>query len=148
MLNLCWSDINFNRRIASVRITKNGDPRALPLPQVVVEELVNHREVGSGLVFASTIRPGVPFDYKKRWQIAVEVAGLLRPAGHPEHFRFHDLRHTAVSYLVQNGATLYGTAEVLGHRSIETTKRYAHLDTKRKREATDRVLGSIFRESQ
>ena len=146
MLNVRWSDIDFKRRIASVRMTKNGDPRELPLPVVVIQELLRHREVGNGLVFGSTIRIGQPFEYKKHWTAALKTSGLLHPVGHPKYFRFHDLRHTAASYLVQNGATLYETGEVLGHKSLETTKRYAHLDTSRKREVTDRVFGSIFNE--
>jgi integrase len=44
--------------------------------------------------------------------------------GQIEDFRFHDLRHTAASYLVMNGATLHEAGEVLGHKSMETTKRY------------------------
>jgi len=42
------------------------------------------------------------------------------------NFRFHDLRHTAASYLAMSGATLAEIAEVLGHRSLQVTKRYSH----------------------
>jgi site-specific recombinase XerD len=42
-----------------------------------------------------------------------------------------------------NGATLYETGEVLGHRSVQTTKRYAHLSIEHKRNLTDRVFGDI-----
>ena len=44
-----------------------------------------------------------------------------------ENFRFHDLRHTAGSYLTMAGVPEKGVGEVLGHRSSEMTNRYAHL---------------------
>ena len=57
--------------------------------------------------------------------------------------RFHDLRHSAASYLAMNGASLLEIAEVLGHRSIETTKRYSHLSVEHKQQLTDRILGAL-----
>jgi integrase len=51
---------------------------------------------------------------------AVERAGV--PAGSP-----HDMRHTAASWLVQAGVDLYRVQALLGHESIRTTQRYAHL---------------------
>ena len=62
-----------------------------------------------------------------------------------EDFRFHDLRHTAASYLVMNGATLYETGEVLGHKSIQTTKRYAHLSTAHKSSLTERIFSEVLK---
>ena len=47
-----------------------------------------------------------------------------------------------------NGATLHECAEVLGHKSIETTKRYAHLSVEHKRSLTDRVMGDIFSDNK
>ena len=44
-----------------------------------------------------------------------------------ENFRFHDLRHPAASYLAMNGATPSELAEILGHKTMQMVKRYAHL---------------------
>jgi integrase len=41
--------------------------------------------------------------------------------------RFHDLRHTAASYLAQAGANTFRVAQFLGHRDLSTVARYAHL---------------------
>jgi integrase len=44
--------------------------------------------------------------------------------------RVHDLRHTTASLLIQAGVPLYTVGAILGHKSLQTTRRYAHLDTK------------------
>jgi integrase len=54
--------------------------------------------------------------------------------------RFHDLRHTAASLLIQAGVDLYRVGTILGHSDIRTTKRYAHLAVDDLRSAVN-VLG-------
>lgn len=44
--------------------------------------------------------------------------------------RFHDFRHTTASLLINAGVPLYTVGAILGHKSVQTTKRYAHLDIK------------------
>ena len=58
-----------------------------------------------------------------------------------QNFRFHDLRHTAASYLLEGGASLAQIGEILGHRSAQTSKRYSHLSTKKKAALAERLLG-------
>ena len=133
--SLRWEWIDFTLRQVRLPKTKNGQPRVLTLPHAAVRELMTfrHRE---GLVFQSSFRKAVPTDEKKHWVRALKKAEI-------ENFRFHDLRHTAASYLAMGGATLLEIAEVLGHRSIQTTKRYAHLSVSHKQALTDRLLGDL-----
>ena len=113
----------------------------LTLPLPVFNELTKFR--GIGLIFPSVLKPWQPKEIKKLWASALKNSNLLYPTTDSRYFRFHDLRHTAASYLVMNGATLFETGEVLGHKSVETTKRYAHLSVEHKQKLTDRVFGGL-----
>ena len=75
-------------------------------------------------------------NFEQPWQLALLNAGIRQ-------FRFHDLRHSCASALAQNGATLLEIAEVLGHRQLQVTKRYAHLCTGHKAKLINRVLGQV-----
>jgi len=137
LINLRWTDIDFDKSLASLADTKNGEPRINPVPPPTLQELRKFRKIGNGYIFSSPNKPDKPFEFTKRWKSALIEADI-------ENFRFHDLRHTAASYLVMAGATLHETAEVLGHKSTETTKRYAHLSTGHKSALVERVMGGLF----
>ena len=82
-------------------------------------------------------------DFKEHWETALKQSKWLYSQDHSKRFRFHDLSHSTGSHLVMNGATIYETGEILGHRSVQTTKRYAHLSIKHKRNLMDSVFGDI-----
>jgi integrase len=66
-----------------------------------------------------------------------------------ESFRFHDLRHTFASWLVQRGRTLKEVQEALGHQTITMTMRYSHLAPDRLRAAVAALDGMLpARESE
>lgn len=132
-LGLRWCGIDWHARTALLPVTKNGEPRVLSFPEPVLAELKRHRQIGNALVFAGD-NPERPFTHRKPWVRALREAGI-------ENLRVHDLRHTAASWLVMSGASLHEAASVLGHKSVATTRRYAHLSTAHKQALTDRVLG-------
>lgn len=60
------------------------------------------------------------------------------------NFRFHDLRHSAASYLAMNGASLLEIGEILGHKTLSMVKRYAHLTESHTRSVVERMTRAVF----
>jgi len=136
LLGLKWNDIDFNQNTAYIATTKNGEPKVLPLVSEVIIELNKFKQEGSRLVFNSEIKPNKPYSFFKVWKKALEQANI-------QDFRFHDLRHTTASYLAQNGASLLEIADVLGHKQIQMTKRYAHLCIDHKKKLINKVMSNL-----
>mgnify|MGYP001154716684 CR=1 FL=1 len=78
---------------------------------------------------------GNPFDsIKNSFRSAVKRAGIT-------DFRFHDLRYTFASQLILKGASLKVVQEILGHKTMTMTLRYAHLSQEHKKEAVNLLNG-------
>lgn len=69
---------------------------------------------------------------KSAWRHARVIAGM-------PHVNFHDLRHSCVSILVAFGVDLYTISKVLGHSSLQSTQRYAHLQVEPQRAALQKI---------
>ena len=137
LTGLRWCDLDMARGIAHVGTTKNGDPKVLPLvPNVVTAIKTLPMVAPEHLVFRSKRDCDKPFAYEPLYAQALRDAKIT-------NFRFHDLRHSCASMLAQNGATLLEIADLLGHRQLQVTKRYAHLATSHKSALVNRVLGAI-----
>lgn len=134
ILNLKWStNVDLLRGRLLLFDTKNNESRGVPLAGHALELLKDHskiRRLDSDFLFPCKGKnPNKPFDIRVPWGKALKCAQI-------EDFRFHDLRHSAASYLAMNGATLAEIAEVLGHKTLQMVKRYAHL-------SEDHTLGVI-----
>ena len=138
LLGLTWADVDLDAGIASLGRTKNGDRRTLILlPQVVEALRPFHATDGTRYVFGSKkSRCQKPAAIDTSWHKAIARAAV-------KNFRFHDLRHCCASYLAQAGVPLNVIADVLGHRKMDMTKRYAHLTTQTKATAMQAALGKI-----
>jgi site-specific recombinase XerD len=79
-----------------------------------------------------TIQPqGKPYqDVKRSFHTALRRSGI-------KDFHFHDLRHTFASHLVMAGVDLTTVKELLGHKTLTMTLRYAHLAPTHKVKAVD-----------
>jgi integrase len=114
--------------------TKNKESRAIPLQHHafdLVKEMSTVTHTDTDLLFPGK-NPRTPVEIRKPWVNALKKANV-------PNFRFHDLRHSAASYLAMNGATLAEIAEVLGHKTLQMVKRYAHLSEQH----TSRVVGAM-----
>jgi len=123
ILGLKWKDVDLDRGIITLHETKNNERRVLPLTGHALALMKEHsklRRIDTDLVFPSNHNPKQPIDIRTPFENALKRAGI-------SDFRFHDLRHSAASYLAMNGASLAEIAEVLGHKTLQMVKRYAHL---------------------
>lgn len=122
IMGLKWDDVDFKRGVITLHETKNGERRLLPLAGHALALMRDHakvRRIDTELVFPNR-KGDKPADIRTGFENALEQAGI-------KDFRFHDLRHSAASYLAMNGASLAEIAEVLGHKTLQMVKRYAHL---------------------
>lgn len=141
LLGLTWGDVDLDAKpfgLARVARTKNGDARTLVLlPQVVAVLRPFAMKDATRVVFGSVAsRYTRPASIDTAWDKALKRSGV-------ENFVFHDLRHCCASYLVQAGVDLAVVADVLGHRKLDMTRRYAHMRTETKARAMAAALGSI-----
>jgi len=86
--------------------------------------------VHSGLVLAHTDgRPVDSSNFRHRFAASVRIAWVGSPKHRRKvgHVRLHDLRHTYASRLLRAGVPLEEVSRLMGHASITTTMRYAHL---------------------
>lgn len=141
ILGLHWEDVSFEHRRIILRDTKNGETRSVPLVAVaydLMKEYSKVRRMDTPLVFPRVGKEGdKPMSIREAWVSAVEDAGIA-------DFRFHDLRHSAASYLAMNGATLAEIADVLGHKTLQMVKRYAHLSESHTLGVVERMNQKIF----
>ena len=109
--------------------TKNGDRRAVPA----------HPRIRHLLGMLPLTAPKITI--QRAWQRARAAAGL-------PHLHFHDLRHSAASEMVNAGVDLYTVGAVLGHKSSQSTKRYAHLATDTMRAAIGKIGQKLTHQGQ
>jgi integrase len=125
-MNLTWADIDFSNRRIILEETKNGERRAAPLVGKAFELLDELRKNKVRRIDTNLVFPGIHAMNKGSASIRTAFLFALKKAK-IENFKFHDLRHSAASYLAMNGATLAEIAAVLGHKTLAMVKRYAHL---------------------
>jgi integrase len=125
VMNLRWGQIDFKRKVITLEKTKNGDKRALGLvgeALVLLQKRAKVRNLKDDRVFPPTERAKKAdcLDLRQPWEAALKEAGVT-------DFHWHDMRHTAASYLAMSGVSLVEIAKMLGHRTLAMVARYAHL---------------------
>jgi len=142
--NLRWQDVDWHSGQLSIRDSKNGEGRVVPLDGAVLALLkIRRGQMPEGLSACKDEPPeaqefiferaatwgrdgsrcpggGRLGSIKRAFKTACKRARL-------KDLRFHDLRHTYASRFIQSGGSLYALQKLLGHKSIAMTQRYAHL---------------------
>ncbi|WP_159281212.1 site-specific integrase [Rahnella variigena] len=134
IVNLEWQQIDMQRKVAWIHPEESKSGKAIGVAlndtacKVLREQIGNHQKWvfvhttaskrSDGSVTAAVRKLRV--DSNTAWRLALKRAGI-------ENFRFHDLRHTWASWLIQAGVPLSVLQEMGGWESIEMVRRYAHL---------------------
>ncbi len=136
ILGLRWSEVDFERTCLRLNDSKTG-AKVIPLGAAAMQVIAAQvrREGGSDYVFAGA-HGGPLGSIGKVWRQIRAAAGLA-------DVRLHDLRHSFASNIVNAGGSLPVIGALLGHRSTQTTARYAHLADDPLRAVADRAAGSI-----
>ena len=122
LLALDWSDVDLERGLIYLRKTKNGEARRVRLSAPLKAALAEapSKFAGGPVFLNASGEPLVRACIRGPFKTACKRAWIA-------NCRFHDLRHTAASWLVQAGIPLNTVRDILGHKSITMTLRYAHL---------------------
>jgi len=140
LMELKWQDVNLKDRYLILHETKNGERRRVPLAGLALEQLREHskiRRLDTNLLFPGKANLDKPIDLYRPWQTALKRAEIT-------DFKWHDLRHCTASYLAMNGASLAEIAEVLGHKTLQMVKRYAHLSDGHVSSVVESMNAKIF----
>lgn len=122
ILSLLWANVDLANGEIKLIETKNNTPRSVPLHTAALAVLKNRKQhATSKYVFPSKVDNEQHIKSMKR-----SFAHALKDAG-IDDFRWHDMRHTAASYLAKAGVSPLMIAAILGHKSLSMVKRYAHL---------------------
>ena len=130
LFKLDWRNVDLDHnRIVFVE-TKNGEDRAVRLTdraRAILEHL-GPNDCGPVFTYKGKVLASVTSSFER----ARRIAGM-------EDVRFHDLRHTFASRLVQRGVPLYEVMQLTGHKSLVMVQRYAHLAP----EFQERAIGAL-----
>ena len=123
MLALRFRDVDIERCTATIRESKNGYSRTIPLSSLAVAILETRMAVMSVKDKARNGRifPLTPVAVRLAWDKLTKRAKI-------EDLHFHDLRHEAISRFFEMGLTVPEVASISGHRDIRMLLRYAHAD--------------------
>lgn len=129
ILTLKWDNVDMKHGFILLDITKNGERREIPINDTLRGVLQGiTRRLDIPYVFYDNAT-GKPYrDVKRSFNTALRRAGI-------KDFHFHDLRHTFASHLVMAGVDITTVKELLGHKTLTMTLRYAHLAPSHKVEA-------------
>lgn len=124
LYGLTWEMVDWFSRMLNIPTSKNGEAIHIPLNNAAIAAvksvLPEKEEQRTGHIFRSK-KTGEPLENWRHWfGKALKTAGIV-------NFRGHDLRHDFASRLRRRGAKLEDIAELLAHKSLTMTKRYAHL---------------------
>ncbi|KJS02315.1 MAG: hypothetical protein VR65_05790 [Desulfobulbaceae bacterium BRH_c16a] len=127
--SLRWQHIDIKTRTIKVMDPKNSENRMVFMTDAIFEMFEGlEKEKPDKLVFPSRVG-GIQSDASHSFHRSVDELGLNDGIDDRRlKVVFHTLRHTAASWLVNQGITLPVIAKILGHKTLQMTERYSHVN--------------------
>jgi integrase len=127
ILTLKWTNVDLDNSIITLEHTntKSKKTRRIPINSVLRRLLLEQKLKSGGSEFVFLSQDGKP--YKRHDSLKGAFERLCKRAG-ISGLRFHDLRHTAATRMIESGANIAAVSRILGHSDIKTTMRYTHPD--------------------
>jgi site-specific recombinase XerD len=122
---LLWENVDLERGVLTIPRSKNGETRFVPLNSAALNSLRVLKNEAEGRVFSLT---------NPRYWFETAIG-----KSKTKNFHWHDLRHTFASGLVMKGVDIRTVSELLGHKSIIMTMRYAHLSQSHLMDAVEKL---------
>lgn len=140
IFNLCWSDIDFQNKIITLRNTKNTKTRIIYMPDKVFKMLSHKSKYPHKLPLLFLNKDGNKIKgVSQAFGYVVNILKLNEGiTDNRQKVVFHTLRHTYASWLAQMGTDLYVVQQLMGHSSFAMTQRYAHLSPETLKKAIDK----------
>lgn len=133
MQRLTWDDVDFEKRLITVRHSKNNETRYIPINKILLPVLVelNKKNIHAHYVFSKP--DGTAYgNWRGAFESACKLAGF-------KDFRFHDLRHCFGSSLGMAQYNLYTIKALMGHKTLSMSDRYTHISEDVLRAAVDDI---------
>jgi integrase len=132
-----WSWVDLDRRVLTVPRSKHGEKRRVYLNDdaVAAFRLLWRFSEGGGRVFAHLYDSAKTIGARAWFKAALADSGVA-------NFHWHDLRHTFASRLVMAGVDIRTVQELMGHKTIQVTMRYAHLAPQHQLDAVQRLCSA------
>jgi site-specific recombinase XerD len=129
-----WSTVDLDRAIVTIPRAKHGDTRHVFLNETAIAAFRTVRQFASdsAFVFGHAYRRKDTKGAREWFAKCVADAGIKK-------LRWHDLRHTFASRLVMRGVDIRTVQELMGHKTIQITLRYAHLAPQHQLAAVQRL---------
>ena len=131
--SMTWDCVDFDQRMLTLPRTKNGETRHVPLNDPAIAALRTAQSLNNGQPCVFLNRFGQQLKSPREW-----FDGVVRKAKLND-FTWHCIRHTFASRLVMAGVDLRTVQELMGHKTISMTVRYAHLAPEHQLAAVQRL---------
>jgi len=134
ILKLRWQDVDLKKMYLSIPETKSDKPRKVPVNSILANALNKVKHENKYIFYNGQTNTRL-MDIRKQFINACNDAEI-------DSLHFHDLRHTAATYMVLGGIDIATVSKILGHSDIKMTMRYTHPTPESKRRAVD-VLAAL-----